>query len=394
MRVRIVAALLALVALGSGCTPYSVRTADMRAQLDADDIPRALDALDARLGGSASSSSSSAKGLDGDRALLLLERATLLAEVGRLQESAEAFGIADKRLDVGDMVGAGRDHRSRGFGIDTTGCIQGSASCPYRTIPAEKLMVNAMGTLVYLAMHRADQAAIEGRRIDVSRRFLDDRDVLPRNVLSLASFLAAIAFEKNGNDAEAKSSRQDVPVAGDEDTAGEDVVIVVGHGRGPYKTAALVSVRSLASRLESAGQRELAEQSKQLVWTSPLVETPSALPVALQLDDRPLAPAFTWDIASEAAAEWQALDDARLTSRVTPILDCESARSSGPCGFTADTRNWETLPARFLAARVHVGAGAHRLVVMQGEKRRVIEWTSRGDGWRVVPAFFRGQGTH
>jgi hypothetical protein len=367
--------------------PYSVRTAEMRTQLDADDVPRAIDALNARLGTNATGASPN--GLDGDRALLLLERATLLAEMGKLAETARDFEIADRRLDVADMLGAGRDHRSRGFGLDATGCIQGSASCSYRTIPAEKLMINAMAALVLLAMHRADEAAVEGRRIDVSRRFLDDRNVLPRKVLSLASFLAAIAFEKNGDAAEAKSSRRDVPVADDAGAAGEDVVIVVGYGRGPHRTPELVTVKSLAPRLEDAGRKEAAEQSKETVWTTRIAEAPSPRPIALRLDDESLAPELAWDIARETAGEWRAVEEARLPSRVIPVLDCEIAHPSWSCGFSPDTRNWETLPARFLAARVHVGAGDHRLAVTQGEKRRTVAWTSSGDGWRVVPFFFR-----
>lgn len=359
----------------------------MRTHLDADDLPRAIDALDARIGKNAAPAAQN--GLDGDRALLLLERATLLAETGKLAESAREYESADKALDVADMLGAERDHRSRGLGIDATGCIQGSPSCPYRTIPAEKLMINAMATLVLLGMHRADDAAVEGRRVDVSRRFLADRHVLPRSVLSLASFLAAIAFEKNGEAAQAKSSRQDVPMAEDSAAPGEDIVIVVGYGRGPYKTPEYVPVKSLAPQLEDARLQERAARSKETEWTAHLVEARTPLPVALQLDGEALAPALGWDIASETAAEWKALAQARLPSRVKPILDCEVAHPSWSCGFAPDTRNWETLPARFLAARVHVGAGSHELVVTQGEKRRIVAWTSPGDGWRVVPFFFR-----
>jgi hypothetical protein len=358
----------------------------MRTHLATDDVPRALAALNEQLG---NETSARTNGLDGDRALLLLERATLLSEVGKFTESARDFELADRRLDVADMLGTERDHRSRGFGVDATGCIQGSPSCPYRTIPAEKLMINTMAALAFLAMHRPNEAAIEGRRIDVTRRFLDDRNILPRTVLSLSSFLAAIAFEKNGNAEEAKSSRKDVPISEDVSESAEDVVIVVGYGRGPYRTPELVTVASLAPRLDPVGLRAAAEQSKKTVWTTALNDATLPRPVAFELDDESFAPELAWDVGSEVASEWRAVEESRLPSRVIPVLDCESARLWSPCGFAADTRSWETLPARFVAARLHVRAGEHRLVVTQGDKRRTLSWTSTGDGWRVVPVFFQ-----
>ena len=133
---------------------------------------------------------------DADTPLLLLERATILPGPGALQALSTAVSLADKQLDVLDLTG------------DTAGKLGkylfSDSATVYKAPPYEKLLLNTMSMLNYLAQNNANGAMIEARRFLVNRRYLkriEDKEA--KSMLALGSFLAGVAFEAGGESEQA-----------------------------------------------------------------------------------------------------------------------------------------------------------------------------------------------
>ncbi len=131
------------------------------------------------------------KSKEADIPLLLLERGTILQALQRYDLSARDFEIADKRLIVLDLTSDSAGEIAKYlFSDDAT---------VYKAPPHEKLLLNTLNLINYLARGDASGAKVEARRIVISRKYLEGvTDEKRLSMMALASYLAGFAFEAAG----------------------------------------------------------------------------------------------------------------------------------------------------------------------------------------------------
>ncbi len=130
-----------------------------------------------------------------DTPLLLLERATILQAMQRYDLSARDFQAADAKLEVLDYTN------------DTAGEIGkylfSDDATQYKAAPYEKLLLNTLNIVNYLARGDVSGAKVEARRLTVNQRFLKDEEGRRKSMMALGNYLAGFAFEMDGDDGEA-----------------------------------------------------------------------------------------------------------------------------------------------------------------------------------------------
>jgi hypothetical protein len=186
LRVSNVLALAAGVLL-SGCGGYASTSEAFRKSLNAGRPDDALVAVNEAL--EVPDAKSLPENQGADTPLLLLERATILQSMGEYELSSRDFQTADQKLEVLDLTD------------DTAGdigkYIWSDDAVVYRPPPHEKLLVNVMNLLNYLARGEIGGAKVEARRLNINAKYLRDRDGEARGMLALGSYLAGYAFEQD-----------------------------------------------------------------------------------------------------------------------------------------------------------------------------------------------------
>lgn len=127
--------------------------------------------------------------LDKNQVLVLLERATLLQALGEYELAARDMSVVDQRLEWLDIGGSDAAALAKFVYSDDAG--------NYRAPAHERLMLNALNIVNFLAIGRLDGARVEARRFHLMERyFLDDNDraVLP-GILGFGNYLAGAAYE-------------------------------------------------------------------------------------------------------------------------------------------------------------------------------------------------------
>lgn len=203
-----------LMVLLTGCGGYAHRSQAFRSALDTGAPEAALERVNRELGVAAAENIP--RGTESETPLLLLERATILQAMGRYALSARDFQRADKALDVLDLTGDSVGEISRYlFSDDDT---------LYKAPPHEKLLINTLNMVNYLARGQASGAKVEARRFQINRRYLGDQDDDDgRSFLAIGSFLAGIAFEMAGEWAIAMRHYADAHAAGGVPTLEETI---------------------------------------------------------------------------------------------------------------------------------------------------------------------------
>lgn len=127
--------------------------------------------------------------LEDDKVLFLLERATLLQALGNYESAARDMIHIDDRLEWVDFTGETQDNILRFVYTDDAG--------EYRAPPHERLLLNTMNMVNFLAMGDTEGARVEARRFDVMQNYYYDSDPeqVATNILGLGNYLAGVAFE-------------------------------------------------------------------------------------------------------------------------------------------------------------------------------------------------------
>lgn len=184
-----------------GCAGHAGRTLEARSALDAGHPGHALDLLDDEL--DVESARELPEAVAGDNALLLLDRAMILQELGSRRSglsdeyklSSRDFEIADKQVEILDFSRNAAHDIGRFLFSDETG--------PYKAPAYEKLMINTMNMMNYLARGDLNGGRVEARRLAVMQQFISEHEGHGDSLMAPGSYLAGFIFEKSGNAQEA-----------------------------------------------------------------------------------------------------------------------------------------------------------------------------------------------
>jgi hypothetical protein len=190
VRASIIAAALAL----AGCASHSERLEGVRSALDARSPREALKRLNEEL--EVDSEKQLPKDLGaGDASLLVLDRAMLLQQLDQYALSSRDLEACDKQIELLDFSRSALDDVGKYLFSDDTG--------PYKAPAYEKLFINTMNMVNYLARSDLNGARIEARRLSVMQEFIKRSEDPARAMLGPASYLAGFTFEKSGRPQEA-----------------------------------------------------------------------------------------------------------------------------------------------------------------------------------------------
>jgi tetratricopeptide (TPR) repeat protein len=422
-----------------GCGGHEARTLKMRTALDEGNPRAAIAAVDEEL--EVDKPKDLPKKLEGDNAILVLDRASIQQSLTEFALSERDFEASDKAIDMLDLA-----HNAG----DTIGEYVFSGSVgKYQAPPYEKLLINTLNMLNYLETHDLNGARIEARRLSVIQKYYKDQLQQPNNpVLGLGSMLAGFTFEKSGQIDEAlryynealeftgfhtlddavkriapkgsfRSPRitaivgQDAQEVPDDDTG--EVLFVVGYGRVPHKVAERIPIGLALTYFSGAlapndvtRANEIAAQGL-VTW----INFPSLAPgqgkysiPACRLDGRYVQLEEAVDIDEQVRKEWKKIEGKIIVSAITRmiarfavgqgiraaagkdnvigLLASLGAQATLTALDTPDTRSWETLPARVAVARMRLPAGRHRVALDARGWNRDQEIVVEKGGWSVV----------
>lgn len=403
----------------AGCATYSDRMESVRvATSDGDyrggveQIDDLLDVKDAEL----------PDDWGGEQGLLVLERATLEQALEEWELSARDLGYADKELEYLDIAG------------DTAGTIGkymfSDSATKFKTSPTEKLSLNAVNMLNYLALGDLAGARVEAKRFTVMRNYLVDFDEEHAHG-PMGSYLAGFVYEQLGESGSAlryydealafrrlDSLREPVqrlakrnPYRGEHltelledgaalpaspDPAG-NLLVVVAVGRVPHKVPERMPI-GLAVGIAGtwiSGNAEVLERSalKYVVYPE-LVDSESGIQgVSATVDGEAVSLELVADLGKEVRSEYEAIKPKIIGAAISRMIvraaaaegAREAGRSAGGSGGDVlgtifaliteglmvaadkpDTRSWELLPDRVYAYRRRVSPGRREVSVQLG----------------------------
>jgi len=207
MRFARAASLLAVIVL-TGCAGHDAKTLAARNALDAGDPRGALKALNEQL--EVSSEKDLPAKVGGDNSLLLLDRAMVLQELDKYPLSSRDLEVSDKQIEILDL--------SASTAADIGRYLYSDAAGPYKAPVYEKLMINTINMMNYLARSDLNGARIEARRLAVMQKFSRDTKDAAEGLLGPGSYLAGFVFEKSGKPDEAMRYYDDALAYGSYDS--------------------------------------------------------------------------------------------------------------------------------------------------------------------------------
>ncbi len=408
-------ALLALAALAAaGCATYTEHVDQAMRAAAGGNYDAAVADINRVLG--VESADSLPSNWNGDRPLAALERGTLQQALTRFPGSARDLSAAEQHLELLDLSGDA---------IGTLGSYLYSDSVKtYKTPPTERLSLNAVNMLNYLAVGDLDGAAVEARRFQVMRDYLAAEEIDADGPATLGTYLAGFVFERRGEGDRALRYYEEalargpleslnapiarlaavnpyrgprisevlarVPKAPRPATPEREVLIVLNVGRVPHKEARRIPVGAAIglAGVYATGKFDVLKYGATKVVVYPdLAASPSTLgPASVTVDGSAVAVETLTDLGAAVSQEYEKAKPkiiaAALTRMATRAAVAEGIRAGGKQQSNAlgdilailfesalvafdrpDTRSWSTLPGRVLVARVPVAPGQHTVAV-------------------------------
>ncbi|QDG51457.1 hypothetical protein FIV42_12090 [Persicimonas caeni] len=186
-------ALIALFALvwTSGCATYSDNVRDAHSAVAQSHPERAVKLLNTQL--QLKSSKRLPMEFEDDNVLLLLERATVLQAMGEYKLAARDMMAVDDHLEWLDLSSTGAD--------DIAKYMYSESSKQYRAPAYERLLLNTLNMINFLAMRDFQGAKVEARRFTLLEQFFLDNEepALLSGILSVGNYLGGAAFEHSGD---------------------------------------------------------------------------------------------------------------------------------------------------------------------------------------------------
>lgn len=433
-RLRAGAAVLLAAAVAAGCATYTDKTLGASLSAGAGDYPGAAAALSGLLGVSTTDQIPSP--LSGDKPLLLLDRGVLQQASARFEASQRDLSAAEQKLELLDL--------GRNAVATLGGYLYSDSVKTYRTPPTERLALNAINLLNYVARGDLPGAAVEARRFQVMREYLSSIQVRSPAPDRLGAYLAGFVFEKSGegdralryydeaieggglaslaspilrlartNPYRGKNLSRVIASGGGDASRGPELLVVVGAGRVPHKVPQRIPVGAAVGIAGAfLGDRDLDilrySASKVLVYPE-LVGTPSSLgPASVRVNGRDVRVELLADLGASVAEEYAAAKPKILAAALTRVAAraavSEGVRAAGRQDSQAlgdvlsilveatmvaldkpDTRSWTMLPGQVLVARVPVAAGPQDVAVsFGGRTARTVQVDVPDKGWAAV----------
>ena len=313
-----------------------------------------------------------------ETALAVLERATILHAMQEWEASATNYQAAEEQLELLDLSGT----------ADQIGkYIFSDSATRYRYTPTEKLSLNGINLINYLARGDLDGAKIEAKRFSVMRQYLLDYD--PEHAHgAFGSYLSGFVAERQGNADEAlryydealqerdlttlaepvyrlgqrgsyRTERLDRylgpapsmpdPTAGAEGATGEaeaipveepkaaEILVIIKTGRVPYKIPVRIPIGA-AIGLAGAyvtGDARVLEHSAMKGVVSPDLEPAGNLfqQASWTIDGTPVPIDLVSDLGGEIVREFDELKPKIIGSAITRMIvraaAAEGARAAG-----------------------------------------------------------------
>lgn len=406
-----------LLVLTTGCATYSDRTQRMRDRVAAGKYEDGLSDLNSFL--KVKRADELPSKWNPDDALMLLERGSVLQAQARHEESAKNLQAADEHLELLDISN------------DTVGSIgqyiYSDSATKYRASPTEKLALNELNMMNYLAQGNTQGAQVEARRFTLMRTYLNDLDKEHAHGVA-GSYLAGFLFEQLGDPSRAlryydealqkryfdtlqgpvarlasKSNyrgkeidayHKNIPpevkagIASGEGTG--EILTVVCVGRVPHKTPERVPIGAVVGLYGSfiTGDIKVLSRSvfKTVVYPELVKTDDTFLTAAVEIDGKIVPVELMSDLSKEIKNEYEKLKPkiigAAISRMIARAAAAEVARyqgrkkSSGLGELIAltvegllvvadkpDTRSWTLLPGYIYVSRERVPAGPHTVEV-------------------------------
>jgi hypothetical protein len=342
-----------------------------------------------------------------DMPLAALERAMLLQAQGLYEWSARDLSTAETELEFLDLT------------LDTAGSIgkyvYSDSATVYKAQPTERLALNALNMLNYLAMDDLQGASVEARRFTIAREYIESSvENSDKRGGAFGSYVAGFVFEKLGEPDRALRYYAEVLGAGDlralrepvlrlssqgryvgqelkaylrkleesgsdmkngrpaGDNPGGEILIVLGLGRVPYKTPKRMAVGAAVgyAGLWVTGNPDILAHSVFKVVAYPeLVALDSRVTgAAVNVNGRELPVELLTDLAAEITKEYETIKPKIIGAALTRMI----ARAAAAEG------------SRYLAGKKEKATGALAALATEAALTSLDKPDTRS--WTFLPA--------
>lgn len=233
-----------------GCAGHAARTERARSALDAGQPATALQLLDEEM--DVPGPETLPEKMNGNNALLVLDRAMVLQQLERYDLSSRDLEAADKSVELLDF--------SRTALSDVGKFLFSDASGPYRAPPYEKLFINTLNMVNYLARGDLGGARIEARRLAVMQKYFRDTASPSMAMCGPGSYLAGFVYEKSGDPDEALHYYDDALAYGSYASLREPVQRLAAQSS--YRSPRLTKLLAEAPSLTTATSAETTKTSE------------------------------------------------------------------------------------------------------------------------------------
>ncbi len=254
---RVVSSILGLTAAAiilavAGCATYTDHTREAQQQVVAGNVDGAILVLNEHLGVHEEPSAMPDR-IDDDRVLFLLERATLFQAIGDYESASRDMMYIDDHLEWIDFTSEAADRILRFVYSDDAG--------EYRAPPHERLLLNSMNMINFLAMGNVNGARVEARRFNVMQEFYlaNEPEEVSTQILGLGNYLAGVAFEASDQYR----------------TAVRYYAAAFGFGVWPEETTERLVDMTALTGYRGAGMEQGREQFEAIIEQSRQVERPN-----------------------------------------------------------------------------------------------------------------------
>ena len=411
----LIASLLLFSLFGSGCATYSEQVESATKQVSVGNYRGGIDDLNEIL--DVGSIDELPESWNSEQPLAVLERGSLLQAIEDYKGSSRDLGageteleLLDYKADVGGTIGE---------------FIYSDSAKDYKTPPAERLALNSVNMLNYLALGDWSGAAVEARAFTVMREYLESVGLERPGVFG--SYLAGLTFERLGEGNRALRYYEEAMAAGVFPTLREpvtrlagsnpyrgprirellgdgplaggasaptEIVTVVSLGRVPRKVPERMPIGAaigIAGTYITGNPQVLARSVFKVVVYPDLVASGSqARDAAVEIDGRKVPIDRVASIGSDIRKEYDRLKPriigSALTRMIARAVAAEGARVAGQqaggglgavIGLVAalgteaalvgldkpDTRSWTMLADHVLISRAVVAPGEHTVGV-------------------------------